>query len=91
MSFGTFGLRVELLRALDTLGAVAHEAVLVGDSTSDVDAACDLGIAPIGYANKPGKRQRLTSAGAQIVIEDLKAVASALWAPSVPPQASVRP
>ena len=45
-----------VIRALDALSATADEAVLIGDSPSDIVAARHAGIATIGYANKPGKR-----------------------------------
>lgn len=66
--------------ALDTLGATADESLLIGDSPSDIDAADRARVAVIGYANEPGKHQRLTSAGAPIVVNDLDAIASALHA-----------
>jgi HAD superfamily hydrolase (TIGR01509 family) len=62
-------------RAIDALGAVIGESVIVGDSPSDVAAGREAGIATIGYANKPGKLQRLVDAGAQFVIDDLQAIA----------------
>jgi phosphoglycolate phosphatase len=67
-------------RALDALGANADEAVLVGDSTSDIDAARHAGVRTIGYANKPGKVDHLTNSGAQLVIDDLDALVSVLLA-----------
>jgi phosphoglycolate phosphatase len=62
-------------RAIDALGAVARDSVFVGDSRSDIAAGRSAGIATIGYANKPGKHQRLADAGAQLVIDDLRAIA----------------
>ena len=38
--------------------------MFVGDSESDVMAGRAAGIPTIGYANRPGKRQRLAEAGA---------------------------
>ena len=67
-------------RAIDALGAATDESVLVGDSPSDIAAGRDAGIATIGYANKPGKHQRLTNAGAQLVVDDIRAIARALVA-----------
>ena len=67
-----------MIRAIDALGAAVDESVLVGDSPSDITAGRDVGIATIGYANKPGKRQRLTNAGAQFVIDDLDVIARAV-------------
>ncbi len=45
--------------ALRTVGARPADAVLVGDSVSDIEAGQAAGTATIGYANKPGKRDRL--------------------------------
>jgi hypothetical protein len=36
------------------------------------------GVRTIGYANKPGKRDRLTDAGADIVIDSMQALAVSL-------------
>lgn len=55
-----------VLAALRELGAEPKECVLVGDSVSDIEAARAAGIAAIGYANKPGKRERFGDADAVI-------------------------
>lgn len=55
-----------VLAALRELGAEPHECVLVGDSVSDIEAAHAAGVAAIGYANKPGKRERFAAADAVI-------------------------
>jgi HAD superfamily hydrolase (TIGR01509 family) len=60
-----------VLNALNALGAAPDESLLLGDSPSDVDAGRHANIVTIGYANKPGKRERLTSAGAHVVIDQL--------------------
>ncbi|MFB6397054.1 HAD-IA family hydrolase [Polymorphospora lycopeni] len=44
-----------VLAALDELHSSPDEAVLVGDSPTDVEAAHAAGVAVIGYANKPAK------------------------------------
>jgi phosphoglycolate phosphatase-like HAD superfamily hydrolase len=62
--------------ALDELGVPAEAVLLVGDSTSDVVAARAVGINCVGYANRPGKQDRL--AGADVVLDDLQALADAL-------------
>jgi len=51
---------------------------LVGDSISDIQAAHAAGIRSIGYANKPGKRVALASAGADTIIESMDELAAAL-------------
>jgi phosphoglycolate phosphatase len=58
-------------RAVDTLGADARECVLVGDSTTDIEAAGRSTLQSFGYANKPGKRERLVVAGADAVVSSL--------------------
>lgn len=65
-------------RAIDALGAAVDESVFVGDSPSDIDAGAKVGLATIGYANKPGKHLRLADAGARHVIDDIRSLASAL-------------
>jgi phosphoglycolate phosphatase len=57
--------------ALGSLGVPATNAVLVGDSISDIKAARAAGVPAVGYANKRGKRQRLLTAGADAIVEDL--------------------
>jgi beta-phosphoglucomutase-like phosphatase (HAD superfamily) len=46
-------------QAVAALGAQSGECALVGDSTTDVEAAQLASIHAIGYANKPGKTERL--------------------------------
>jgi HAD superfamily hydrolase (TIGR01509 family) len=48
-----------ILRALDALGSDPATCALVGDSISDIEAARAAGTASIGFANKPGKAERL--------------------------------
>jgi HAD superfamily hydrolase (TIGR01509 family) len=50
-----------LHRALDERAAKPSEAVLVGDSITDIQAARGAGVAVIAYANKPGKDRALGS------------------------------
>jgi phosphoglycolate phosphatase-like HAD superfamily hydrolase len=61
---------VEAMRALDT-DPHREAYVLLGDSVSDVTAARGAGISSIGYANAEGKRQALSDAGADIVIDNM--------------------
>ncbi|MBV1851890.1 HAD family hydrolase [Catellatospora tritici] len=56
-----------VLRALSELDTVPHAAVLVGDSVTDVQVSVAVGVPCIGFANKPGKEQRLADAGAAAV------------------------
>jgi phosphoglycolate phosphatase len=54
------------------------DAVFIGDSITDIEAGTAAGTRTIGYANKPGKRDRLTDAGADIVIDAMQTLAQAL-------------
>jgi phosphoglycolate phosphatase len=63
--------------AIRALGAEPEACALVGDSPSDIAAAQTAGMSTVGYANKPGKRQRLSDAGADFIIDDMHALAHA--------------
>jgi len=56
-----------ILRAVLTLDAEPAACVLVGDSTSDIEGGRAAGVRAIGYANKPGKRNRLVQAGVDAI------------------------
>jgi phosphoglycolate phosphatase len=58
-------------QAITGLGAQLGECVLIGDSTTDIQAASRAGIASIGYANRPGKPASLTAAGATAIVTSL--------------------
>ncbi len=58
-------------QALDKLGADPERTIMVGDSLSDIEAAKAAGVISVGYANKPGKAARFTSAGADLVVEHM--------------------
>lgn len=66
-----------VLRALDALEASPDDALLIGDSPSDIHAARHAALATIGYANKPGKAARLADAGARAVIDDMLTLTAA--------------
>jgi HAD superfamily hydrolase (TIGR01662 family) len=51
--------------------------VLIGDSVSDVEAANTAGVPCIGYANKPGKADKLSQAGAAVIVERMADLSSA--------------
>ncbi|MEU4606637.1 HAD family phosphatase [Kribbella sp. NPDC023972] len=55
-------------RAAQALEVEPGACTLIGDQTTDVQAARAIGAASIGYANKPGKADDLTAAGADAVI-----------------------
>ncbi|WP_176797820.1 HAD family hydrolase [Actinopolyspora mzabensis] len=54
------------------------DCTLIGDSPSDIKAAHAFGARAIGYANKPGKFEKLTNAGADTVAEQLELITSEL-------------
>jgi phosphoglycolate phosphatase len=58
-------------RALAILSAEPAACAFVGDSTTDIEAASIVGVPSIGYANKPGKDNLLTRAGANTVVSSL--------------------
>jgi beta-phosphoglucomutase-like phosphatase (HAD superfamily) len=64
--------------AIIALGAAASESVYVGDAVTDVAAASAAGMPCIGYANKPGKAQRLKESGAALVTTDMSELAGLL-------------
>lgn len=55
--------------ALARVGVEPARAVLIGDSVTDVEVALACRVPVIGLANKPGKRDRLAAAGAEVIIE----------------------
>ncbi|MBB4916960.1 HAD family hydrolase [Streptosporangium saharense] len=55
-------------QALAWLGAIPSESVLIGDSESDMEVCKRTGVVAVGYANKPGKVERLKQAGADYVV-----------------------
>ncbi|MBT8225457.1 MAG: HAD family hydrolase [Dactylosporangium sp.] len=65
-------------QAVGYLGLPAGACVLIGDSSTDVAAAHAAGVRSIGYANKPGKRDRLQAAGADAVVCTMGELAAAV-------------
>ena len=63
-------------RAIDSMHADPAQSALVGDSVTDVDAARIAHVRTIGYANKPGKRDRLAGAGASAVVDSMTELAT---------------
>lgn len=58
----------------------ASETLFVGDSVSDIEVAHRVGAPVVAFANKPGKSEAFTLAGASAVIEDMTELADALSA-----------
>jgi phosphoglycolate phosphatase len=71
-------------QAITGLSAPPGECVIVGDSTTDMQAAELVGMDSIGYANKPGKHARLAEAGATAVISSLADLVLSLRARPLP-------
>ncbi|MFI7105623.1 HAD family hydrolase [Nonomuraea sp. NPDC050227] len=67
-----------LNQALVHLGAEPSSALLVGDSTTDVEASKHAGVIAVGYANRPGKVERLSDAGADLIVTGMQELATAL-------------
>jgi HAD superfamily hydrolase (TIGR01662 family) len=67
-------------KAVRGLDADPAESALVGDSLTDIEAAHGAGVASIGYANKPGKRERMTGLQAGSVITSMADLALSLRA-----------
>lgn len=60
--------------AADRLGVSVADTVLIGDTITDIEASHAARAASIGYADKPGKRERLSQAGADAVIDSMAAL-----------------
>lgn len=58
-----------LLTALQKLGWAAADTVMLGDSTTDIEAAHAAGVASIAYANKPGKRELFQRHMPEVIID----------------------
>jgi HAD superfamily hydrolase (TIGR01509 family) len=69
-----------VLRALDVLGGDPTMSSFVGDSTSDIQSAKAAGTHSVGYANKPGKVERLQRAGADVIVTTMAELHDALLA-----------
>ena len=67
-----------ITRAIRVLDAQPTGCALVGDSRTDITAARLAGVASVGYANKPGKHRTLADAGADVIIDDMQALAEAV-------------
>lgn len=55
-------------RALESLGLPPRDAVMIGDTPTDLEAAMDAGVGFIGYGRNEHKRKRLRDAGAKVVV-----------------------
>jgi len=67
-------------RALDYLGVRAHDALMIGDTPLDVQAAIGAGVDPIGIATGTASAELLRKEGAKAVFANLKDFAAWLQA-----------
>ncbi|MGW3938431.1 HAD family hydrolase [Streptomyces phaeochromogenes] len=63
-----------LVRALNVMGAAASDALMIGDTPTDFDAAQRAGVPFLGYARNAEKEKELRSAGAGEVVRSLETV-----------------
>ncbi|MET9777381.1 HAD family hydrolase [Streptomyces sp. NPDC006367] len=61
-------------RALDAMGAAPGQALMVGDTASDLTAARRAGVPFLGYARNEEKEKLLRKAGAETVVRSLEPV-----------------
>lgn len=73
-----------IARASEALGSRPVECALVGDATTDVQAARASGACPIGYTRTPADAGPLTAAGAQVIVESMATLALQLRAHPLP-------
>jgi HAD superfamily hydrolase (TIGR01509 family) len=71
-------------QAITGFSAPPDECVLIGDSTTDMQAAALAGTASIGYANRSGKATSLATAGATAIVSSLAEVVLAIRARPLP-------
>jgi len=64
-------------KAISERGTDAASCVLIGDSTTDVEAAQQAGTAVVAYANKPGKREAFEAQRPDAIIETMHDIAAA--------------
>ncbi|MEU7861263.1 HAD family hydrolase [Nonomuraea sp. NPDC049141] len=69
-----------VLRACEMADVRSDEAVLIGDSAFDMEAATNAGSRSIAYANQEGKDVTLAEAGADAVSNDMREIAAAVKA-----------
>jgi phosphoglycolate phosphatase len=68
-----------LLTTLRVARAAPAESIFIGDAVRDIEAAHAAGMSAIGYANKPGKSEALSKAGAVSVVTTVHALTQAWW------------
>ncbi|MEV5982665.1 HAD family hydrolase [Streptomyces sp. NPDC052114] len=73
-----------LERALRGLGAEPADALMIGDTATDLGAARDAKVLFVGYARNEGKESALRAAGADLVLRSLEPLLGVLRAPKAP-------
>ncbi|MFU0243363.1 HAD family hydrolase [Streptomyces scabiei] len=68
-----------LNRALNAMGVAPPQALMVGDTTSDLTAARRAGVPFLGYGHNERKAKILQEAGAETVVHSLEPVLRLLW------------
>jgi HAD superfamily hydrolase (TIGR01549 family) len=69
-----------IVRALHQLESRPADAVMIGDSPSDILSARAAGTRSIGYANRPSKTRPLLESGADAVVHSMADIATTLMA-----------
>ncbi|MFE9252249.1 HAD family hydrolase [Streptomyces sp. NPDC007088] len=73
-----------LIHAAELMHVDVSACALIGDSTTDIQAAHAAGAIAIGYANKPNKAEAFASLGANAITNDMQAIADALSTEQIP-------
>ncbi|WP_344320657.1 HAD-IA family hydrolase [Streptomyces macrosporus] len=71
-----------VLRALESTGTEARDALMIGDTPSDLAAAREAGVPFVGYACNADRAGTLRDAGAEHVVTSLQDVLAAVSAPA---------
>lgn len=69
-----------VLRALDEIGCAPEETVLIGDTTYDIEMACNAGVSSLGVGWGYHGPEELRAAGARGLVERFEALPGALAA-----------
>lgn len=69
-----------VLRGLQTLDVAPRDALMVGDSVTDIEVSRRIGMPVIGYAKTDRRATQLAQAGADLVVRSMTPLADAVWA-----------
>ncbi|WP_256727045.1 HAD family hydrolase [Streptomyces acidiscabies] len=67
-----------LNKALRAMGSAPADALMIGDTPTDLEAARRAGVPFLGYARSEGKGERLREEGAEVVVSSLESVLAAV-------------